>query len=296
MMSSTPAPTIVSRIQSRWQFNEVSRVPAWYFSEVFKDYQLEGRILPIAGREDELPQTLVIHGARSDYTTLNGILYPLQTFGISSLSFNLSGHNTTTDVKIESTSLTNNLQESLRFAAHLGVKMHTVIGHSMGGALALKVAETYRSSVKKIVLLCPAIYSDIAYSKPFGSSFRDILSTPFNFLHSSSLRFLREFDGELMLIIGEYDGLRAVEFGGKEGTAAGIVKLNDDQVNVRLVNSAIPFEVIDSIEKSISSQRFKKVILTGCDHTLSAWLRADPVLARDLAREVAEFVTRPIKA
>jgi len=33
-----------------------------------------------------LPQLLAIHGARSDYTKLNAILYPLQTLGIASLS------------------------------------------------------------------------------------------------------------------------------------------------------------------------------------------------------------------
>lgn len=291
-MNRVPTFTKVSRVQSKWL--EVPQVPARYFSEGFKGYQLEGRILPIASKENEWPQTLVIHGARSDYTELDGILYPLQFLGISSLSFNLSGHNTTTDVQLESTSLANNLQECLRFAAHLGAKLQTIIGHSMGGALALKVAETYRSSVKKIVLLCPAMYSDIAYDKPFGASFRDIITTPFNFLNSSLLKFLREFDGELILIMGEYDGLRAIEFGGKEGTAAGIVKLSNGQIEARLVNSVIPFEVIDSIEKYISSLRLKKIILPGCDHAVSAWLRANPVWAWNLASEITEFVTRPM--
>tara|TARA_R110001583_G_C5636665_1_gene407544 strand:- start:707 stop:958 length:252 start_codon:yes stop_codon:yes gene_type:complete len=59
-----------------------------------------------------------IHGARSDYTSLNSILYPLQLLGISSLSFNLSGHRISSD--IEASSLEKNLQESLCFSRARG--------------------------------------------------------------------------------------------------------------------------------------------------------------------------------
>ncbi|HZS81046.1 MAG TPA: hypothetical protein VFA14_06440 [Herbaspirillum sp.] len=81
-----PVFTFVSKLQARWQFDETPPLPAHYFSEEFDDYQLEGRVLPAAQQEAELPQLLAIHGARSDYTKLNAILYPLQTLGIASLS------------------------------------------------------------------------------------------------------------------------------------------------------------------------------------------------------------------
>lgn len=291
-MVSLAGLTVVSQLRQRWQFDEASPIPALYFSEVFKGYQLEGRVLPIAGKEAEPPQTLVIHGARSDYTKLNGLLYPLQALGVASLGFNLSGHNNASDVEIEDTSLAGNLQESLRFAACLGTNLYSVFGHSMGGALALKVAEAHRSSVKKIVLCCPALYSDDAYDRPFGAPFRKAISGPYSFLDSPSLLFLREFEGELMLIIGQYDGLKASEFGGIAGTAAGMVKIQDNQRGVRMANSAIPFEVIDAIEKNLAPRQLRKFVLPRCDHAVSAWLRANPMRANGLASEIAEFVTQ----
>ena len=111
-MVSFPVFTSASKLQAQWQFDEVPPLPASYFSEEFDGYQLEGRVLPAARREAELPQLLAIHGARSDYTKLNAILYPLQTLGIASLSFNLSGHNPASSIGLGDTSLRNNMQEA----------------------------------------------------------------------------------------------------------------------------------------------------------------------------------------
>lgn len=242
--------------------------------------------------EEELswPHLLAIHGARSDYTKLNPLLFPLQRRGIASLSFNLSGHNEASNVSLEDTSLRKNLQEALRFAQVLGPSLHTILGHSMGGALALKVAEVHRSSVKKIILSCPALYSESAYRRPFGSSFRQEISIPFGFIDSASLKFLHEFEGELMLIMGQYDGLKAIEFGGIAGRAAGRVKVVNERLEVLAVNSAIPFEVIDVIENSVAPHRFRKVILPGCDHAVSGWLRANPMQGDSVASQITNFL------
>ncbi|KAF3997265.1 alpha/beta fold hydrolase [Glaciimonas immobilis] len=291
-MIRLPTLSTTSQHPLRWQFDEAPSTPAGYFSEEFDHYQLEGRVLPIAGGEKEIPQTLVIHGARSDYIRLNALLYPLQALGIASLSFNLSGHSTAANVALENTSLENNLKESLRFADGLGTHLHTVIGHSMGGALALKVAEAHRSSVKNIVLCCPALYSDDAYNPPFGTPFRKAISVPFNFLESSSLKFLRKFEGKLMLIIGQHDGLKSSTFGGVPGTAAGNVITSDDQLAVRKVNSAIPYEVIKAIENNLTPHQFKKIVLPRCDHGVLAWLRDYPLVASNLASTIAKFVTQ----
>lgn len=295
-MVSLPAFTSVSRLQTRWQFDEVPPLPARYFVEEFDGYQLEGRVLPAAQQGVELPQLLAIHGARSDYTKLNALLYPLQSLGIASLSFNLSGHNAASGVGLEDTSLGNNMQEALRYSSRLDTTLHAVLGHSLGGALALKVAEAHRASVKKIVLFCPALYSEDAYHRRFGNPFKEIISVPFGFLDSQSLTFLREFDGDLMLIIGQYDALKSTDFGGIAGKSAGAVSVRNNQSKERTINSAIPFEVIDAIEKSITPQRLRKIVLPECDHAVSAWLRADPARAQWVASEVAEFLGMPSTA
>ena len=171
--------------------------------------------------------------------------------------------------------------------------MYAVLGHSLGGALALKIAEAHRASIKKIVLFCPALYVEDAYHRRFGNSFKEVISVPFGFLDSQSLTFLREFDGDLMLIIGQYDALKSTDFGDIAGKSAGMVNVQNNQSKERIVNSAIPFEVIDSIEKSIAPQRLRKIVLPDCDHAISAWLRANPARAHWVASEVAEFLDMP---
>ncbi len=279
-----------SRVRSRLQFDETPTGPARYFSQAFEGYELEGRLLENATSPDAFPKVLAIHGARSDYSKLNGILYPLQASGVASLSFNLSGHNTTTDIPLADTSLGNNLQEALRFASCLGTNLDTVIGHSLGGALALKVAEAHKASVRKIILFCPALYSDAAYQQPFGEPFKSAISVPYNFLDSSSLDFLNKFEGELMLIIGEFDGLESTALGKVAGTSAGTVTIDQGTTHERIINSPIPYEVIEAIEKNLRPHAFKKHVLPGCDHAVSAWFRHNPEYARELAQEIAGFI------
>jgi pimeloyl-ACP methyl ester carboxylesterase len=274
-----------SRLRSRLQFDDAPTSPEFFFAQTFAGYQLEGRVLAGSAGETSTPKVLAIHGDRSDYSRLNAILHPLQALGIGSLSFNLSGHTPNPDIALESTSLAQNLQEALQFADHLGGVLNTVIGHSLGGALALKVAQAHRASVKRIVLICPALYAEAAWQQPFGPPFKRAISVPCGFLDSPSLKFLRTFDGEVLLVIGEYDGLQATAFGGIAGTSAGT-----QQIGAREINSAIPYEVIEAIEKSLAPHQLKKIVLPGCDHAVSTWLRENTPRAVELANEIARFI------
>nr|WP_257031485.1 alpha/beta hydrolase [Pseudomonas moraviensis] len=267
------------------QFAEAPTGPECFFSQTFAGYQLEGRVLSGCAEAASMPKVLAIHGARSDYSRLNPILYPLQALGIASLSFNLSGHNLCSDIAPENTSLAHNLREALQFAGHLGPELDTVIGHSLGGALALKVAQAHRASVRRIVLFCPALYTEAAWQQSFGPSFKLAISVPYGFLDSPSLEFLRTFDGEVLLVIGEYDGLQATTFGGIAGTSAGT-----RQMGAREIYSAIPHEVIEAIEKSLAPHQFKKIVLPGCDHAVSTWLRENPPRAMELAKDISQFI------
>lgn len=284
-MISRLALTGASPLRARLQFDEAPTGPEFFFAQSFAGYQLEGRLLAGAVGKTPVPKVLAIHGARSDYSRLNAILYPLQTLGIASLSFNLSGHNSCSDIAAENTSLAHNLQESLQFADHLGAELGTVIGHSLGGALALKVAQAHRATVRRIVLFCPALYAETAWQQPFGPPFKRAISVPYGFLDSPSLDFLRTFKGQVLLVIGEYDGLQSTAFGGIAGTSAGT-----QQMGARVINSAIPYEVIEAIEKSLAPHQLKKIVLPGCDHAVSTWLRENPPRAADLANEIARFV------
>lgn len=282
----------ISFSREKWQFNDPPLATERYFLESFDDYQLEGRILYSNTIKPDFPNFFAIHGAQSDYTKLNPFLYSLQAHGISSLSFNLSGHNKSSNTNIKNTSLGKNLQEALRFSSFLGKNLHTILGHSMGGALALKVAEAHGSNIKNIILSCPAIYSDAAYHQPFGVDFRQEIAIPFGFINSTSIEFLQKFKGKLMLIIGQHDGLKSIDFGGIAGKSAGTVKINDRISGISPVNSVIPFEVIKIIEDSVAPERFQKIVLPGCDHAVSGWLRANQVYADNLARQIVYFLKK----
>lgn len=262
-----------------------------YVVEDFDTYRLAGRVLFGAHSRTDPTHLLAIHGARSDYSKLDPLLYALQALGVGSLSFNLSGHNTASAVPLENTSLGANLHEALRFAARLTESLTTVIGHSMGGALALKVAEAHRATIRTIVLVCPAIYPDTAYPLCFGQPFKDAISTPFGFLRSSSLRFLREYEGNLLLVMGEYDGLKSTDYFGTKGKSAGWVRIQPPLADSRRVNSVIPHEVVSAIEGSIRPQHFSKIILPDCDHAVSDWLRTHTAQAEILATTIATLMS-----
>lgn len=254
---------------------------ACYFDQEIHGYQLEGRLLT---SEDALPGLFCIHGARSDYTKFNPLLSFLLKHGIGSLSFNMSGHNTASPLPLEATSLKMNLAECRAFYDALPA-CQTVLGQSMGGALALKMAEAYADSVTRIILLCPAIYPEAAYGPHFGIPFRDAISTPFGFMDTTSIAFLRRFTGKVMLVMGEFDGLQATRFGMPAGRSAGTVMIDGRQCY-----SPIPQEVIHIIENTLPDDKLTKVTLAGCDHHISTWLRQDDAHASLLGQQIRDFL------
>ena len=184
-------------------FNESPPLYFEYLSVRLGNYVIEGRELLMDENVEKIKTCLfAIHGARSDYNKLNPVLYPLQRLGVPSLSFNLSGHSLISGVELKSTSLNKNLEESLHFFGSKKMPIRNILGSSLGGALALKVAEVHKSSVERIVLLAPVLYTEEAYKVPFGAKFKAVISSPFGFLDSKSLSFLKTFKGKVLLVTG----------------------------------------------------------------------------------------------
>jgi pimeloyl-ACP methyl ester carboxylesterase len=232
---------------------------------------------------------LAIHGARSDHIALNPLLLPLQALEIGSLSFDLSGHTERSPLKIEQTSLAQNLFEAKQFAKSLDPKLDTVFGHSLGGALAMKVAEYFQDTIQTLILSCPALYPEAAYSvKSYGKNFTEAISKPFGFMDSLSLQFLRRFTGNVILIVGEYDGLRAEHYGGIPGRSAGIVELEKCQS----VYSPIPAEVFEAIQDAAGS-RLTRIQLDQCDHRVFSHLIQYPQVADTLAAYLRRKILSP---
>jgi pimeloyl-ACP methyl ester carboxylesterase len=273
-------------MQPHWQFDEEApgRVDFLWLEHA-------GRALEARCLQTDKPTTLLsLHGANSDYTKLNPLLYGLQALGVGSVNPCLSGHSRASGVALGSTSLSQNADEALAFACHMKPHLQAVHGHSMGGALALKVAQAHAQQIDRIVLSCPAVYPDEAFSHAFGAAFKQAIGTPFGFLNSSSLDFLREFTGKVLLIMGDYDGLKSTDHGGQAGQSAGIVSVNDPQHGVMQVNSVIPFEVVQALTHSSRRGQLTSIVLPQCDHGMSTWLRARPHAAQALAGQIAQFL------
>ncbi|MDR1967500.1 MAG: alpha/beta hydrolase [Burkholderiaceae bacterium] len=182
-----------------------------------------------------------------------------------------------------------NLFEARQFAQSFGATLGAVFGHSLGGALAMKVAESFQDSVQTLILSCPALYPEAGYAaESYGSKFTDAISKPFGFLDSPSLQFLRRFKGDVILIVGEYDGLRAEHHGGMPGRSAGVVELDKH----RSVYSPIPAEVFEAIQSAAAS-RLTKIQLDECDHKVFFHLAQYKPVADTLATYLCQKILSP---
>lgn len=261
--------------------------PSETVSEDFGSYQLPGQLRRAAPSETKVGTgdvpLLALHGARSDGHRWHALLQPLQALGVGSLAPSLSGHGPQTPVPLEQTSLANNLQEAERFAARLGPQLRMVMGSSMGGALAMRVAERHAEQVEVLVLCGPALYPEAAWQAAhFGAPFTEAISTPFGFLDSASLDFLRRFKGQLVLIQGEYDGLQATDHGAPPGRSAGEVRVHFADGSTRKVRSPIPAEVLQAIAEA-AGPHLLRIVLQGADHRLADHLQQHPAVAQTLA-------------
>lgn len=268
--------------RSQWQFDEPAPGTERFIEERFDGYRQQARLLlPL---NEQAPTALVIGGARSDFTRLNPLLYRLQQQGIGSLTGNLSGHSLASEPGAREASLASNLDEALRFHQRLDTRSDTLIGHSLGAAIALKLA-AQRPSVRKLVLICPAVYPDAAHIAPFGPAFTAAIRKPFAFLECDSYEFLRQFQGRVLLVIGEYDGLNSKVHGQGAGTSAGTRRLAGVERY-----SPIPEEVTHTLLRSVPAPHVECLMLTDCDHGIAAHLRERPEVADQVAAAVAGFM------
>ena len=266
----------------KWQFDEPAPGKELFINEVFENYQQQARLL-VPDIERAAP-AFVLGGARSDFTRLNPLLYRLQTAGIGSLTGNLSGHSLASEPGATAPSLATNLDEAKRFHAHIAPRCRTLIGHSLGAAITLKLAAQL-PQVDNIVLICPAVYPDDAHQAPFGPAFTAAINKPFGFLESDSYTFLNQFRGRVLMVIGEYDGLNSQRFGKGPGTSAGNLWIAGTERY-----SPIPEEVTLALMRAVSASRLQCLFLTDCDHGIAAHLRSTPTIADQVADAVATFI------
>jgi len=268
--------------RSTWQYDEAAPGAERFIEQSFDGYRQQARLL--VPDVAHAPPAFIVGGARSDFTRLNPLLYRLQAQGIGSLSGNLSGHSLASQPGAAAPSLHTNLHEALSFHQHIAEQCHTLIGHSLGAAIALKMAAQL-PSISKLVLICPAVYPDAAHQAPFGPAFTAAIRQPFAFLQCDSYEFLRTFTGQVLLVIGEYDGLNSRAYGQGAGTSAGTRWVSGVQRY-----SPIPEEVTHTLLRSVPAPHVECLLLTDCDHGIAAHLRVNPQVADQVAEVTAAFI------
>ena len=255
-----------------------------YFEHTFGEYSLWGRILYNSRHEE--PWLLSVHGARSDYAKSDTITVGLQDRGYSILGFNMSGHNPACKISLGRTTLGNNVKETEAFYSYLDQqRKKKILAYSLGATPALKILDMHLDQVDRIVLFGPALYPVQAYGKHFGEEFRKTISEPFSYRENDVISNLAAFQGKLLLIKGEYDGLDPVIYGKPQGTSAGKVAIDN-----KICYSPIPKEVIEMIYNVVSPEKREIIVVPGSDHGVVPWITHHPVEGALILDKIAEFL------
>lgn len=274
----------ISHHQDALIFNDQAPGKVEYFEESFDSYQLEGRILYNDSKAE--PWVLSIHGARADFTKSNAVSFGLQQRGYSLLGLTMSGHSNAGVLLPEQTTLGSNITEVESFFSELDPNRKKVVfAFSLGGTPALKLLEKHADDIDKLVLFYPGIYAKDSYDKHFGDEFRSVISEPFSYRNNDTIELLRQFKGDMLLVVGEYDGLDPEQYGKPAGTSAGQI-----EVDGKTYYSPIPKEVIDTVYDAVPEQQRQRITIPDCDHSVILWMREHPTEADRLLDQIDAFL------
>ncbi|MBJ9705428.1 alpha/beta fold hydrolase [Acinetobacter calcoaceticus] len=231
--------------------NPVENENSFFFINNFGTYELEAKFSYCNGFPKKV--ALLIHGGNSDLSSLSPLEDLLRRENIGTLSFNLSGLNSTSKTK---SSLSQNINESISFYSLLK-KVDIVIGYSLGGYIAINLAKIFQ--IDQLILLCPAIYSDQALNKNYGNEFKNEISKPYSFYSSSIWHFLMAYKREVLIVYGELDGIKT-----SDGKSKGFYEING-----MTKYSPIPYEIVQAFKKiSMRKANFNLIIEKDKDHYL----------------------------
>jgi len=200
---------------------------------------------------------LFLHGAgQSDRLRQRLLREELAQYGFGSVALDFSGHGESS--ANSPGSLKKRLQQAQAVLAHTdaGGTIHTVVGTSMSGEIALRLACGMGSRIDHAVLIVGAIYGRAAFSTPFGPEFSSIIRQPQSWRDAETLELIRDYRGGLTLI-------RALE------------------------DAVIPHDVADLLEQAAVSARFRRIIdLPETDHRVSEKMANDAALRQRIAAAI----------
>jgi len=199
------------------------------------------------------------HGAGR--STKERILYLLRELVLrtktNAFAFDFSGHGKSSG-QLSELSLEKRAEQARYAIEKFGTNDSIIIGSSMGGDTALRMLNYFNP--KLIVLFCPAIYAGEAFKIPFTDKFTEIIRKPDSWKTSDVLKSLEEYQGKLLIFIG-----------------------NEDEV--------IPEGVIELLDKHSPKVTKKEIIrIPNCSHRVHEFLPNNGVEKEMVISKIVDFM------
>lgn len=129
--------------------------------------------------------------------------------GINSVTFDYSGTGDSTG-NFKNSSLDQRINEGIQVVRFL----HTRYGKnieidfcagSMGAYIAIGALNKMPTKVKKLILFCPAAYSNKVHNNQFDIRFTNEIRRNFSWRSSRSFKWIKKYQGQLLILVPEHD-------------------------------------------------------------------------------------------
>lgn len=207
---------------------------------------------------------LLIHGFTSTPAELRELGEHLHEVGYTVLGVRLSGHGTTVE-DLEKSKYKDWIQSAQEGYAQLATTCNQiyVIGHSMGGVLALYLAENY--SVHRIVTLAPALVTKDRAAKYVGIAkyFMKYTEWASEVRPEEESKYLLGYSKIPLSSIQELNRLQKT-------TKKSLNKIDQPLLIIHSIkDNAVHEKSIPLIEQGVSSKEIQKVKLSHCGHNIT---------------------------
>ncbi|WP_158408348.1 alpha/beta hydrolase [Cupriavidus basilensis] len=144
---------------------------------------------------------LLLHGgaAMSERSHWLVLRQNLASHGIGTVAVDFSGHGESS--ARTPNSLSKRYDEAIAALQYLDeADSRAVIGISMSGEIAVRLAADPNNRIRRLVTLVGAAYDSAAFEAPFGPAFTKILRTPQSWLRSVAFEQIASFPGRLTVV------------------------------------------------------------------------------------------------
>jgi len=152
------------------------------------------------------PSVLFLHGGGITSSRKNFIQVRKALFykGLSSISFDFSGHGDSSSNEVGS--LSKRFHEASSWLPLLNKnKNFCILGYSMAAEIAIRLTASIENRFIHLILVVGALYSKDSFSVPFGNDFSSIIRVQDSWKKSESLKIIENFKGNLTVISAEHD-------------------------------------------------------------------------------------------